>query len=548
MVLLAERIRIIRSIEQKWWLASLLLVLFAASLWARPLLPIDETRYAAVAWEMHITGNWLVPHINGEPYSHKPPLLFWLINIAWLVIGAYDWVPRLVGVLIAFADLCLLQVLANNLWPDRPTLVKTATWLLLGCLTFTFFSTVLMFDLLMMATVLIALIGLVRAARGTPSAWGLFAVGVGLGLLAKGPAVFLYLMPCALLAKWWARRAPIAIGWRWYWHLLLATLLGIAIALIWAIPAIEQGGEEYRQMILWGQTTGRMARAFAHARPWWWYLPLLPVMFLPWTLWLPLWRQIPTIWRNTGLAERFCVAWFAPGLLAFSLISGKQIHYLVPLFPALALLGASCLQQASQPSRLGKVLPVLPFLIAGALAACAPLLASHFGWPTWVRQLSPLPGVGLMLLALAAPVWLNGPNGAARLSVLTVLFVALAHVGILREAVTDHAMPGMNAFLAEQAKQGTPIGFSEDFRDQYPFTSLLGQPAQLVPFKHELAWAKANPQGVLVMEQKGLAAQTLLHAEAFEPSGSRHIVAWRAQTLLDNPSWAARRPDAQSHY
>jgi hypothetical protein len=106
---------------------------------------------------------------------------------------------------------------------------------------------------------------------------------------------------------------------------------------------------------------------------------------------------------------------------------------------------------------------------------------------------------------------------------------------------------GQATFLAEQAKLGSPIGFSEDFRDQYPFTSLLDQPAQLIPFKHELAWARANPHGVLVMEQKGLAAQALVHAEAVEPVGSRHIVAWRAQTLLETPSWAARRPDKTTH-
>ena len=42
----------------------------------RPLLPVDETRYLTVAWEMWTSGSYIVPHLNGEPFSHKPPLLF----------------------------------------------------------------------------------------------------------------------------------------------------------------------------------------------------------------------------------------------------------------------------------------------------------------------------------------------------------------------------------------------------------------------------------------------------------------------------------------
>ena len=50
----------------------------AVALIVRPPLPVDETRYLAVAWDMWLENHYLVPHLNGEPYSHKPPLLFWL--------------------------------------------------------------------------------------------------------------------------------------------------------------------------------------------------------------------------------------------------------------------------------------------------------------------------------------------------------------------------------------------------------------------------------------------------------------------------------------
>ena len=62
------------------WLALLLL-----SLALRPLLPVDETRYIGVAWEMWQRGDFLVPWLNGEPYSHKPPLFFWLVHALSLI-------------------------------------------------------------------------------------------------------------------------------------------------------------------------------------------------------------------------------------------------------------------------------------------------------------------------------------------------------------------------------------------------------------------------------------------------------------------------------
>ena len=75
----------------------LLAVFFVLSAAFRPVLPVDETRYLTVAWEMWLRGDFLVPYINGEPYSHKPPLLFWLIHLGWAVFGVNDWWPRLVA-------------------------------------------------------------------------------------------------------------------------------------------------------------------------------------------------------------------------------------------------------------------------------------------------------------------------------------------------------------------------------------------------------------------------------------------------------------------
>ena len=80
---------------------GLWLVLVATGLLTRPLMPIDETRYVSVAWEMWVGGDALVPHLNGEAYGHKPPLLFWLINLVWAVFGVSEMAARVVAPMTA---------------------------------------------------------------------------------------------------------------------------------------------------------------------------------------------------------------------------------------------------------------------------------------------------------------------------------------------------------------------------------------------------------------------------------------------------------------
>src|SRR5450432_2505051 len=114
------------GILSDWRLLWLLLLLPVAIF--LPALPIDETRYLAVAWEMRLHGDFLVPHLNGLPYADKPPLLFWLINLAWLVAGMHAWAVRLGVLASSFASLYLFERLVRRLDP-APALANNATLL-----------------------------------------------------------------------------------------------------------------------------------------------------------------------------------------------------------------------------------------------------------------------------------------------------------------------------------------------------------------------------------------------------------------------------------
>ena len=127
----------------------LLAVLSALALFARPLTPIDETRYVGVAWEMWLKNEYLVLFKNGEPYSHKPPLLFWLVHAGWAVFGVNDTWPRLIPVLCGAATVGVTTRIALRLWPDAPQRAMRAAWILAGAMLFGVFTQVLMFDMLL---------------------------------------------------------------------------------------------------------------------------------------------------------------------------------------------------------------------------------------------------------------------------------------------------------------------------------------------------------------------------------------------------------------
>ncbi len=476
--------------------ALILALLTLVALFVRPLTPIDETRYVSVAWEMWLRDEYLVLFKNGEAYSHKPPLLFWLYNLGWMAFGVNEWWPRLVSPLFSLGGLLLTLSIARRLWPEDLGCHRNALWILGASLLWMVFSTSAMFDVMLAFFVLVGVRGLLIAADGAMKrgfAWLAFAIGMG--VLAKGPVVLLHLLPAAVLAPWWV--AGAGVNWkRWYGAILLAVLGGAAIALAWAIPAAIHGGEEYRKAIFWGQTANRMVDSFAHKRPIWWYLPLLPLLLFPWLVWPGLWRRLFAAKRE-GLDRglRFCLAWMAPVFIAFSFISGKQIHYLVPLFPAFALFAGHVLGKA----RVGSVwLPVLLSAAVGAVMLYFALAGLPDKLSIW-GELPWWPGIALIAGALAA--WWAGRAEHARLPALAVLgacLFALVQFYIAPGAARSYDMHPMAGAIKSLQDRGVTVANVGKYHAQFQFAGRLEKPlVQLAPGELP-AWLEQNPQAALV--------------------------------------------------
>ncbi|HHJ40275.1 MAG: hypothetical protein AXA67_06755 [Methylothermaceae bacteria B42] len=526
----------------------------AVALATRPLLPIVEARYVSVAWEMWTRGDFLVPYLNGEPYPHKPPLLFWLIHGGWWLFGVNAWWPRLVCPLVGLLCLGQTALLARRLWPDQPEIARSAPWLLFGTLFFTFFYTLVQFDLLVTACTLLGLLGLLQAAQGQHRGFAFFGLAIGLGVLAKGPVILLHLFPAALLAPLWTSsgRSP-----RWFLGLFLALLGGAVIALAWAIPAAYSGGEAYREAIFWKQTAGRVVNSFAHRHPWWWYLPMLPLLLAPWVGWPSLWKRpeasglrhlfkpgrvvcfekrrehLPEASHRYPLA--FLTTWLAPVFVGFSLVSGKQLKYLLPLLPGAILLFAATLDSRKQLITDSRA-PAYYIGVTGLFFTLLPLAAPHLGLP----RLATLPVWPGALLILASMIGLRFWRPVALaptirgMTAASALIIVLAHLGPIRALAPTYDVTEVAANIGRFQKAGVIVAHAGKYHGQFHFPGRLRRPLVVIPVSSIKTWANQHPKAVIVVYRNRFSPPLPTEGAlgAWDYRGrSQNLMLWRASDL-----------------
>ncbi|WP_409421408.1 glycosyltransferase family 39 protein [Pseudaeromonas sp. ZJS20] len=482
-----------------------------------PVLPVDETRYLSVTWEMWQSGQWWLPLINGEPYAHKPPLLFWLVALAWRLLGVSDPVSLLVVPLLGLGNLWLLTALVRLLAPNRLRTAWRAPLVLASLLIWQLYCAVTFFDQLMSLGVLASLYALLRHQAGAGRRWfWLAGLAMGWGLLAKGPVLLVYLVPLVLGARYWLPGRWSRAGW--LKTAGLALLVGIVVILCWALPAAWYGGAAYAKQIFWSQSAGRMTDSFAHARPFYWYLVLLLPMLLPWPL---VWR-----WRRPVMSDpllRLALWGLLPQLLIFSLFSGKQPHYLLPCMPFVAL-GLSQLLPKRLPRNWG--LLVLLGLLALAFAVLPELMTRLWHQasvaPAW-RALALLP------LVLLAWLWHRPGFIATAVALPLCLGAALLAMGSGLQRHYDLTPMARVVVAAQQA--GQPVAHLGKYHDQFRYLGRGEQPLTVLDPPQVAAWFADHPDGLLVLDRKRLTADWLAAARFHQPYRTRHYL------LLDRAGW-----------
>jgi 4-amino-4-deoxy-L-arabinose transferase-like glycosyltransferase len=512
-------------------------------------MPLYSTRTLAVAWEMWNQGHWLVPHINGQPYSEKAPLLFWLIQAGWFVFGVNDIWPRVLEVLIGGTQLVLISLLARRLFPSRPWMAKATPWMLLAFAYAFLFGLQIMYDVLLATWTLAALLCLTPKVHRTEPRWLLFGLCVGLGLLTKGPVMLLHVVfPWLLGPLWndWARQHRA----RWYGRGVLALLLGGAMLLAWALPAGFSGGETYRQRLFFTQTAGRVVDKFSagkdlqnHAEPVWFYLLWLPLLLFPFSGWPRIWVAIAGLRRPLEPGLRFALCWLIPGFIVFSLISGKQLYYPLPELGGIALLmaGAVAVLRERRPALasngwLGTWLLGVGGIVFAILLFALPLLVAgnhlHGEWPVAAAPYSRY--FSVVFLLTGGLLLLRGRGELRRLAVAGLIGVLALNTLFTLTLWTRWDLRPAAHMLGAAERANHPIAYLGNYEGQFHFEGRLTRPiAELFGDQAVQDFARAHPDGVIVTHPEKLDADALRYALLVQPFRSSWLVVWQAVSLAD---------------
>lgn len=512
-------------------------------------MPLYSTRTLAVAWEMWNQGHWLVPHINGQPYSEKAPLLFWLIQSGWFVFGVNDIWPRVLEVLIGGTQLVLVSMLARRLFPSRPWMAKAAPWMLLAFGYAFLFGLQIMYDVLLALWTLAALLCLTPKTQRAEPRWLLFGLCIGLGLLTKGPVMLLHVIfPWLLGPLWndWARQHRS----RWYGRGVLSLLLGGSMLLAWALPAGFSGGDAYRQRLFFTQTAGRVVNKLSegkdlqnHAEPIWFYLQWLPLLLFPFSGWPRMWVAVAGLRRPLEPGLRFALCWLVPGFIVFSLISGKQLYYPLPEMGGIALLmaGAIAVLRERRPSLAGNGwLGTWPLGVGGIVFAvllfALPLLVAgnylHGEWPDTAAPYSRY--FSVVFLLIGGLLLLRGRGELRRLAVAGLVGVLALNTLFTLTLWTRWDLRPTAHLLGAAEQANHPIAYLGNYEGQFHFEGRLTRPiAELFGDQALQDYARAHPDGVIVTHPEKLDANDMRYALLVQPFRSSWLVVWPAVSLAD---------------
>jgi 4-amino-4-deoxy-L-arabinose transferase-like glycosyltransferase len=357
----------------------------------------DEPRYAWIARDMVETGDWVTPRLYGKPWFEKPPLYYWGAALSFKLFGVSEAAARLPSAISALLATLAFAWLALRLYG-----AETARWLLLflpttvGMIGFSHAAATDMPFSAMLTIAMIAAAVVVRldrqaagGAAGDAAAGGaspsptrawlalvLFGFFLGLAVLAKGPAAIIL---CGGAVFFWALFTK---RWRDAFRLLhpAAVTAFCAAALPWYILCARRNPDFLRVFLIEHNFKRYLTPEFQHIQPFWFYVPILLLAFIPWTLMFygPLkdlwaWRRARS---SLDFACLYFCCWAGFTVIFFSVSKSKLPGYVLPAIPPSGLLLARSTSLHFRKSTTGeKSRPVA----AAIVSVCALLLVWVLG-------------------------------------------------------------------------------------------------------------------------------------------------------------------------
>lgn len=475
-----------------------------ATLGQRSLIHPDEGRYAELSLGMLQSGDWITPRLNGILYFEKPALQYWMGAINFQLFGINDFAARFWPGLTGMLSVLTVGLTARRVWGNGnyAALVMGGSFWVIGNSHF------LTLDMGVTFFLTLALCAFLWAQQDGASpaekrygmwiAWAAMAAATlskGLiGLLIPGCALVLYSL----------------IHWQWTLWRRMQWLPGCAIFLLLAGPwfwLVSERNPGFAYFFFVHEHFARYLTPEAQrTEAFWFFVPVLFVGFLPWTSLLP--RLVREAWprrENTAFhAERFLLIWAVFVFVFFSLSNSKLPSYILPMFPALALLLGQTLAR-SKPADLKKhlwlpaalwLLVIVAYPFVGRLASGDTTLPTlqHLGLHLAVGGLVFLICAGLAWHFLAREYTLPAVMLLAAGCLATVLIGSAGHdaFGQIRsskrivEQVSRYLRPDMEIYSLRTAYDQTfpfylrrPV-IQVDYRDEFEYGQ-KAEPGKAIP-------------------------------------------------------------------
>lgn len=331
-------------------LFSLSLFLFLFYTWAMPLIDPDEPRYASTARDMVLHGNWIVPYFNGAPRINKPPFFYWTIAISYKFFGINEFSARLPSAIAAAGTVFITYLWAKRFRGGAETGSRCSDGFWAGAVLATsplfflishFCITDMLLTFFVCASLYLFFTEYTELKKNNRRKLFLYFL-LGMGFLVKGHVGILLFIVITISFLLWIRDFRY-IRHLWY---LPGFLLFLGIICAWGIPFWLSLGTEQIFALTSQETSGRFVGGYAHPEPFYYYLPVFIVGFLPWSLFLFIAFIHVFAGRNVLPAEEkkqvyFFCSWLIVTLVFFSVSHSKLMTYILPISPSVALLTLS---------------------------------------------------------------------------------------------------------------------------------------------------------------------------------------------------------------
>lgn len=338
------------SARRSWlWVFALSFVWLATTTWMYPLLLPDEGRYVGVAWHMLASGDYLTPRLDGMPFFHKPPLFYWLTAASLHVFGDNAWAGRLCSVLAAVVLVTVFYVFLRRYARRRAAglavVILAVQPFLFGAAHYANLD--MLVAMLMCLTIMAGADAVFRRDQileDRMSLTGMY-VAAAAGFLAKG--LIGVVLPGGVLFFWLlARRRFDAILRLLWWP---GIVLFLILTLPWMVIMQVRHPDFFHYYIVVQHFQRFLDPGFNNPHPFWFYVPVVLGLTLPWSIQLWRWCQpqgpldaafVPPVHRLEQVDRRvlrgLMLSWLLVVLVFFSIPTSKLVGYVIAVLPPLA--------------------------------------------------------------------------------------------------------------------------------------------------------------------------------------------------------------------